>query len=131
MSIIIDSKDYFKIFLMSVTVILVLGYTYGYFISKSQYGNKYLPVLSTGRTVVLAGFLLFFYNPLRTQFEYGPSMPFFAFSAGISLIMLLKRYDILNLVNFLLYGELLPEDPQLQACNVRESKIPDWQMFKK
>lgn len=116
---------------MTLTVILVLGYCYVYVISKSHYGDKYLPLLSTGRTLILAGFLLFFYNPLRTQFEYGQSMPFFAFSAGISLLFLLKRYDVLNLVNFLLYGELLPEDPNLKACVIAESKIPDLQFLKK
>ena len=116
---------------MILTSIIVIGYCYMYIVSKSIYGDKYLPLLSTGRTLILATFLLYFYNPLRTEFEYGPSMPFFVFSAGITLLFLLKRYEILNLVNFLLYGELLPEDPNLQACAIAESKIPDWQFLKK
>jgi len=131
MSIIIDTRNYFKIFLMALTIILVLGYCYVYVISKTHYGDKYLPLLTTGRTLVLAVFLLFFYNPLRTQFEYGPSMPFFAFSAGISLIFLLKRYDVLNLVHFLLYGDLLPEDPSIAACVIAERENPGLEIFNK
>lgn len=131
MNITIDSKDYFKIFLTLLTILIVVGYCYVYIISKTHYGDKYLPLLSTGRTLVLAGFLLYFYNPLRTQFEYGPSMPFFAFSAGISLVFLLKRYDILNLVHFLLYGDLLPEDPSIAACSHAESKNPGFEILKK
>jgi hypothetical protein len=76
MNITITSKDYFKIFLMILTSIIVIGYCYMYIVSRNMYGDKYLPLLSTGRTLILAGFLLYFYNPLRTQFEYGPSMPF-------------------------------------------------------
>jgi hypothetical protein len=131
MNITIDSKDYFKIFLMFLTILVVSGYGYVYFISKTKYGDKYLPLLTTGRALILSGFLIYFYNPLRTKFEYGPSMPFFAFSAGISLFFLLKRYDILNLVHFLLYGELLPEDPSLKACSLAESKNPGLEIFKK
>jgi hypothetical protein len=127
----IDPKNYFKLFLMFLTALLVSGYCYVYFISKSRYGDKYLPLLSTGRTLILAGFLLYFYNPLRTKYEYGPTMPFFAFSAGISLIFLLKRYDILNLVNFLLYGDVLPEDPNAKACTLAESKNPGLEFLKK
>lgn len=116
---------------MILTSIIVIGYCYMYIVSKSYYGDKYLPLLSTGRTLILAGFLLYFYNPLRTQFEYGSSMPFFAFSAGITLLFLLKRYDILNLVHFLLYGELLPEDPSIAACMQAERKNPGLEIFNK
>jgi hypothetical protein len=67
----------------------------------------YLKLLSTGRTLLLAGILIFFYNPLRKTFEYGHSMPFFAFSAGISLLLLIDKHDILNLVHFILYGKAI------------------------
>ena len=131
MNLTIDPKNYFKLFLTLLSVLIVLAYCYVYIISRTKYGNKYISLLTTGRTLVLAVFLLYFYNPLRTQFEYGPSMPFFAFSAGLSLMFLLKRYDILNLVHFLLYGELLPEDPSIKACSVAESKNPGLEIFKK
>lgn len=118
------SKEYFKYFLTGLTAIIVIGYAYIYFVSKTEYGDKYLPLIITGRTILLASFLLFFYNPLRTTFEYGPSMPFFAFSAGISLLFLLKKYDILNFVHFILYWEVLPEDPRNKSCDAVEENAP-------
>jgi hypothetical protein len=108
--------NYVEIFLTSTSVLSVIAYCYVYIISKSQYGDKYLPILTTGRTLVLAGFLLYFYNPLRNKFEYGRSMPFFAFSAGLTLLFLLKKYDILNFVHFILYVKLLPEDSSIDVC---------------
>ena len=124
-----NSDAYFKIFLTTLTVLIIASYCYVYVISKTHYGDKYISILSTGRTLILASFLLFFYNPLRSKFEYGHSMPFFAFSAGVSLIFLLKKYDILNFVNFILYGVLLPEDPTIEACRNAENIVPTFVIF--
>ena len=126
-----NSDKYFQYFLTILSVLIVVSYCYMYVISKTHYGNKYIPILETGRTLVLAGFLLYFYNPLHSEFEYGRSMPFFAFSAGVSLIFLLKKYDVLNLVHFVLYGQLLPEDPSVNACAYAEINSPGLEILKK
>lgn len=118
----LTSQDWFKIILTVFTILIVLIYIYVYLLAKKDYGDKYIPLLSTTRTLVLSAFLIFFYNPLRSTFEYGRSMPFFAFSAGISLILLLDKFQILNVVHFILYGELLPENPQ-KVCKLVESSI--------
>lgn len=120
MNIKLEPHKLFKYFLTTITILIVSGYSYLYFIAQSQYGEKYLPLLITGRSLILALFLIYFYNPLRSKFEYGPSMPFFAFSAGISLILLQKKYDLLNMAHFLLYGKVLPPDPSLAACAAAE-----------
>jgi len=49
-------------------------------------------------------------------------LPFFAFSAGISLLLLLDKYQILNLVHFVLYGKLLPENPK-KTCGLVEADV--------
>ena len=117
MKINLTTQDWFQIVLTTFTVLVVLLYVYVYFMSQKKYGDRYIPLLTTARTLVLALFLIFFYNPLRSEFVYGRSMPFFAFSAGISLIMLLDRFQILNLVHFILYGEMMPENPK-KVCTL-------------
>jgi hypothetical protein len=115
----LSTQDWFKVILTTFTVLLVSLYAYMYIVAKSQYGDQYIPLLITARTLILAFFLLYFYNPLRSEFEYGRSLPFFAFSAGISLLLLLDKFQILNLVHFVLYGELLPENPH-KVCKFVE-----------
>ena len=107
----LNTQDWFKLILTSFTVLLVCSYAYVYIMAKKNYGDQYIPLLTTARTLILSFFLLYFYNPLRSEFEYGRSLPFFAFSAGVSLLLLLDKFQILNLVHFVLYGELLPENP--------------------
>lgn len=120
----LSPQDWFEIILTTFTVLIVLVYVYVYILAKKEYGDKYIPLLSTARTLILAGFLIYFYNPLRSKFEYGHSMPFFAFSAGIALIMLLDKFQILNLVHFILYGDLLPDNPQ-KVCRLVDSSRSD------
>ena len=115
-----SSHDIFEYILTGCTILVFFFYAYAYVMAEKKYGDKYIPLIDTTRTLVLAGFLIYFYNPLRTQFDYGPSMPFFAFTAGITLLFLLDKYDILNLVHYALYGELLPDKPK-KSCKLVES----------
>ena len=106
--------------LIVTTIGLFILYSYTYIVSKEKYGEKYIPLLMTVRTLVLAGFLIYFYNPLRTTYEYGHALPLFAFSAGLTLLYLLDKYDILNLAHYVLYGDILPANPKKVCRLVRE-----------
>jgi hypothetical protein len=108
---------YEKVLIIS-TVLLFSLYGYTYFIANnSEEKKKYIPMLITARTLFLSGFLLFFYNPLRTSFEYGHALPLFTFSAGITLLLLVDKYEVLNLTHFMLYGETLPPNPK-KVCRL-------------
>jgi uncharacterized membrane protein len=105
-------KWYEKAFIISTFVLFAL-YGYTYFLAKQSNKEKqYIPLIITARTLFLASFLIFFYNPLRSSFEYGHALPLFTFSAGITLLFFLDKYDILNLAHFMLYGETLPPNPK-------------------
>ena len=106
------TQSWYEILLISLTIILYVSYIYIYISSRKNYGETYIPLIITARTIVLAGFLIFFYNPLRSKFEYGHSLPLFAFGAGISLLYSLDKYQILNLVHYILYGDILPAHPK-------------------
>jgi hypothetical protein len=95
-----------------LTIVLIATYAYAYYISTTRNGHKYIPLITTTRIIVTATFLIYFYNPLRSTFEYGHALPIIAFSAGVSLLLLINRYDILNLAHFILYGQILPENPK-------------------
>ena len=101
-----ESRDWYVIILQTFTVLIVIFYIFTYIYTLKELDPAYLTLLSTARTLILAGILIYFYNPLRHTFNYGKSMPFFAFSAGVSLILLLNRDDIMNLVHFILYRKL-------------------------
>jgi uncharacterized membrane protein YjfL (UPF0719 family) len=111
------TQTWYEILLITLTATMYITYIYIYISSRKNYGEKYIPLIITARTLVLAGFLIFFYNPLRSTFEYGHSLPLFAFGAGISLLLFLDKYQILNLVHFLLYGDTLPERPK-KVCRL-------------
>ena len=101
-----------------LTTICLFGlYAYTYMASKNTYGEKYIPLLITIRTLVLSCFLIYFYNPLRTTYEYGHALPLFAFSAGVTMLFLVDKYDILNLVHFVLYGDVIPQNPK-KVCKL-------------
>jgi hypothetical protein len=112
-----DIKDFYQYIFLFSTIVMFATYAYVYIGSQREYGNKYIPLIVTARTLILAVFLIFFYNPLRSTFEYGRSMPTFAFAAGISLLLLTDKYQVLNLVHFCLYGELLPQKPK-KVCRL-------------
>ena len=115
------SQTWYEYILLGLSVLLISLYSVAYvFASASQYKEKYLPLVSTARTLVLASFLIYFYNPLRTEYEYGHALPLFAFTAGITLLFLLGKYEILNLAHFLLYGKTLPEHP-IKVCTLEQS----------
>jgi hypothetical protein len=103
---------YEKVFIFS-TILLFSLYGYTYIIAKQSVKEKqYIPLIITARTLFLSAFLIIFYNPLRSSYEYGHALPLFTFSAGITMLLLLDKYDILNLVHFILYGEVLPSNPK-------------------
>lgn len=114
------TQDWYEIVLTSLTILMVTTYAYVYIKAQKEYGQKYIPLIVTGRTLILAFFLLYFYNPLRSTFQYGRSLPFIAFSAGISLLMLLDKFQVLNLVHFIMYGRLLPENPK-KICKLENA----------
>ena len=97
-----------------MTIIIVILYIFTYIYKVNKLDPVYLKLLSTARTLLLAAILLYFYNPMRTKFNYGHSMPFFAFSAGVTLLLLLDKEDILNLTYFILYGKAMPETANKQ-----------------
>ena len=102
------NQKWYEITLLILTVCMWLAYLLIYLELLEENQQQYMPLLITGRTLILAGFLIYFYNPLRKTFEYGHALPTFAFAAGISLLLFLDRHDILNLVHFILYRELMP-----------------------
>ena len=124
----ISTQGWYVIILTTLTAILFVTYAYVYFVSTGRYGKKYIPLITTTRILVIAAFLLYFYNPLRSKFEYGHALPVIAFSAGISLLLLVNRDDIHNLVYFILYGELIPENPKkvcrLENVDNAEVEVP-------
>jgi len=101
------SQEWYEILLVVVTIVLYSFYIFAYLGILKVYGEEYITLLVTLRTLILAGFLLYFYNPLRSSFSYGPALPTFAFTAGISLLLFLDRYDIENLFHFILHDKLL------------------------
>jgi len=111
------TQPWYEILLMSLTALMIVTYIYVYISAKREYGDKYVPLIITGRTLILATFLIFFYNPLRSEFQYWPSLPFLAFTAGITLISFLDKYQILNIVHFVLYGDILPMHPK-KVCRL-------------
>jgi phosphatidylglycerophosphate synthase len=111
------TKPWYEVLLLILSVSIITSYIYIYISAKREYGEKYVPIIITARTLVLAAFLIFFYNPLRSKFEYGRSLPLFAFTAGITLLLFLDRYQILNLVHFCLYGDVLPARPK-KVCRL-------------
>ena len=100
-------RDLYVIVLQTFTVLIILVYIFTYIYTFKKLDPVYLTLLSTARTIILAFILIYFYHPLHKSYEYGHSMPFFAFSAGVSLLLLLDRHNILNLFHFLLYGKLM------------------------
>ena len=104
------------------TFLMITFYTFLYLGVESNYGPKYLNLVVTVRTILLALFLIYFYNPLRSNFDYGPALPIFATGAGIALLLTLRKFDILNLVHFLLYGKLIPI-PDKPECNLDNAPI--------
>jgi hypothetical protein len=114
-------KWYEQVFFVS-TVLLVVFYLSAYTIAKNNpILQRYLPLFRTLRTLFLSAILLFFYNPLRSSFEFGRALPIFAFSAGITILLLVDRYDILNLLHFLLYGDVLPPNPKKECRFVNDA----------
>ncbi len=108
------NQKWYETALLIMTAILWLIYLLLYIGVARESGTKFMPLLITARTLILAGFLIYFYNPLRSSFEYGHALPTFAFAAGISLLLFLDRYDILNLVHFVLYRDLLPPKEEIR-----------------
>ena len=100
------------------TFLLFSLYGYTYFIAKQSVKEKtYIPLIVTARTLFLSAFLIFFYNPLRSTYEYGHALPLFTFSAGITMLLLIDKYEILNLTHFILYGEIVPPNPK-KVCKL-------------
>jgi len=98
-----------------VTVSMVTLYAFIYLGILQNYGEKYLPLVKTVRNILLSSFLLIFYNPFRQVYNYGPALHIFAAAAGVSLLLTISRFDLLNLVHFILYGKVL-ENPE-NSCN--------------
>ena len=108
---------YEKAFIIS-TFLLFSLYGYAYVIAKNSVKEKtYIPLIITARTLFLSAFLIFFYNPFRSTYEYGHALPLFTFSAGITMLFFIDKYAILNLTHFLLYGEIMPPNPK-KVCRL-------------
>ena len=103
-----SARVWYIIILRTMTIITVVLYIFTYIYTIKNLNPVYVKLLSTARTLLLAAILIYFYNPLRKSYDYGHSMPFFAFSAGITLLLLLDRHDILNLTYFILYRTPIP-----------------------
>lgn len=117
------TQELYEYVLLALTTILFLVYVSSYVFSSYHYGQTYLPLITTARTIVLASFLIYFYNPLRTEYEYGHALPLFAFAAGITLLFSLDRYNVLSLFHFLVYGKTMPENPK-KVCSLEENPAP-------
>jgi uncharacterized membrane protein YjfL (UPF0719 family) len=114
------TQEWYEIILTSLTILMVTTYVYVYLKSKKEYGDTYIPLIVTGRSLILAFFLMYFYNPLRSSFQYGRSLPFIAFSAGLSLLLLVDKFQVMNLVHFLLYGKVMPGNPK-KVCKLEDA----------
>ena len=114
-----ETQKWYEYVLLALTILLFFVYVISYLFASYQYGQLYLPLIMTARTIVLASFLIYFYNPLRTKYEYGHSLPLFAFTAGITLLLSLERYQVLDLFHFLIYGKTIPENPK-KVCRLEE-----------
>lgn len=108
-------KWYEQAFFASTVLLIVLYFSTYTIAKKDPRLQRYIPLITTLRTLFLSGFLIFFYNPLRSTFEYGRALPIFSFSAGITILLLVDRYDILNLTHFMLYGDVLPPNPKKEC----------------
>lgn len=116
-----DQAFYLYLYAIS-TALIILLYTGTYLGISFFHGNKYLPLVITSRNLLLSLFLIYFYNPFRTTYNYGRALPIFATAAGISLLLTINRFDILNLVYFMLYGVILdkPNKPECKVENERK-----------
>lgn len=97
------------------TVLFVSLYAAVYLRISHIHGEKYLPLVITSRNLLLSLFLIYFYNPFRATYNYGQALPVFATAAGVSLLLTIKRFDILNLIHFFLYGKIL-DKPVKSTC---------------
>jgi len=95
-----------------LTFSMIFLYIFVYLGVFRNYGKKYLPLVVTVRTIVLGLFLIWFYNPFRSKFEYGRALPVFAGAAGLALLLSISKYDFLNLVHFSMYWKMLPPQPE-------------------
>lgn len=116
-----DHAFYLYLYAIS-TALIILLYTGTYLGISFFHGKKYLPLVITSRNLLLSLFLIYFYNPFRTTYNYGRALPIFATAAGISLLLTINRFDILNLVYFMLYGVILdkPNKPECKVENERK-----------
>lgn len=116
-----DHAFYISLYTIStISIVILYGGTY-VGLSRS-YGEKYLPLIITSRNILLSLFLIYFYNPFRTTYNYGRALPIFATAAGISLLLTINKFDILNLVHFFLYGIVLekPNKPEYKLEDEHE-----------
>jgi hypothetical protein len=102
------------------TLCMLTLYAFTYLGILRNHGRKYLPLVITARNLILSSFLLIFYNPFRQVYNYGPALHIFAAAAGVSLLLTISRFDILNLVHFCLYGKVL-EQPETSCVKVDDS----------
>lgn len=114
------SHSWFQYLLTGTTILIATFYIIAYIGIRNKYGNKFVPLLRTIRTLILACFMIYFYNPFRSKFSYGKSLPTMAFAAGTALLLSLERFDILNLVHFLLYGDVIPAEPK-KVCRLENA----------
>jgi len=113
-----SSDHQIYIMLYSVlTILMVLLYGLLYLRVVQNEGYKYLPLIVTARNILLSSFLIFFYNPFRSVYTYGRALHVFAVGAAISLLLTISKFDVLNLVHFLLYGKLLTP-PNNSKCKL-------------
>jgi len=113
----------FYIYLYTISTVLIISiYSAAYLGVSWLHGQKYLPLIITSRNLLLSIFLIYFYNPFRTTYNYGRALPIFATAAGVSLLLTINRFDILNLVYFILYGVILekPNKPECKIDNERK-----------
>jgi hypothetical protein len=106
------NKDDFYLLIYNISTIVII-ILYIVVMLRIEFGNygKYLGIVTTVRNIFLALFLIYFYNPFRTSYNYGRILPIFATGAGIALILTITKFDILNLLHFCRYGTLL-ENPK-------------------
>jgi hypothetical protein len=112
----------FYVFIYTIsTVIMIILYATAYIGISQSYGKKYLSIIVTARNILLSLFLIYFYNPFRTTYNYGQALPIFATAAGISLLLTINKFDVLNLVHFILYGDII-EKPNKTECKVENDR---------
>ena len=96
-----------------ITILLIIIY-FTTFIQAVKYDERYILLLNMIAKSLIAGVLIWFYNPLRSRYIYPDIIPNWAFAAGIAILLTIRPSDIQKVLTLFDINIKVP-DPMQQA----------------